>query len=396
MKKISTFASLMRDFCCIFFFIIIFSSFSFAYPQIGHQFYGYAGSGDTVTAVVGTFSYATDIDSDGYYGYDPLFFVDAASDDIDGAEEGDTITFYVDGTWITAYTFEIGGVTELDLSEAATTTTTAITDSDGDGVPDDEDVCEGYDDTVDTDSDGTPDGCDTDDDGDGVPDSKDICPGYDDTMDSDKDGIPDGCDSDDDNDGTNDSNDSDDDNDGTSDWDDEDEKEDGGASSGIPCHHDWECTDWNDCEENGFQTRICFYNGTCAVEGDQQDSRQTCTYMPEEIIVEEEESCFDGIQNQGERGVDCGGPCDSCPTVPVTETPETNWWYYVVAGVLLLLIVAVILAHKYKDKLEPWWEKVKSKFGKKPAAGTASQVQQRPVYQQQYAQYRPQMQQYKR
>src|SRR5687767_7089653 len=24
--------------------------------------------------------------------------------------------------------------------------------------------------------------------------------------------------------------------------------------------------------------------------------------------------CFDGIQNQGETGVDCGGPCSACPT----------------------------------------------------------------------------------
>lgn len=373
MKKILTFAYAHGGFLSSFlFFFILFSSVALAYPQIGHQFYGYAGEGATVTAVVGTLSYATDIDSNDYYGYDPLFFVDAASDDIGGAEEGDTITFYVDDIEVTSYTFEIGGVTELDLSEAATTTTTATTDTTATAAAEE------------------------DSDDDGVLDSDDVCSGYDDTLDSDDDGTPDGCDDDDDNDGSDDSDDSDDDNDGTYDWDDEDEEEDGGASSGIPCHHDWECTDWNECEENGFQTRICFYNGTCATEGDQPDSRQICTYVSEEIIVEEEENCYDGIQNQGERGVDCGGPCDSCPTVPVTETPETNWWYYVVAGVLLLLIIAVILAHKYKDKLEPLWEKFKSKFGKKPAAGTASQVQQRPAYSQQYGQYRPQMQQYKR
>ena len=36
--------------------------------------------------------------------------------------------------------------------------------------------------------------CDPDTDGDGVPDANDICPGFDDTIDSDADGIPDGCD----------------------------------------------------------------------------------------------------------------------------------------------------------------------------------------------------------
>jgi hypothetical protein len=54
---------------------------------------------------------------------------------------------------------------------------------------------------VDFDNDGIPDGCDpcpldfsNDSDGDGVCDSNDICPGFDDTIDTDGDGIPDGCD----------------------------------------------------------------------------------------------------------------------------------------------------------------------------------------------------------
>ncbi len=66
-------------------------------------------------------------------------------------------------------------------------------DSDGDGVPDDEDQCPGEDDTIDVDSDGIPDCIDPliDSDGDGVPDDEDQCPGEDDTIDVDSDGIPD-------------------------------------------------------------------------------------------------------------------------------------------------------------------------------------------------------------
>lgn len=79
------------------------------------------------------------------------------------------------------------------------------TDDDNDGVLDVSDICSGYNDTVDTDADGIPDGCDsvdnTDSDGDGVIDSQDVCQGYDDTIDTDSDGTPDGCDSDDDGDG---------------------------------------------------------------------------------------------------------------------------------------------------------------------------------------------------
>jgi len=87
------------------------------------------------------------------------------------------------------------------------------------------DICPGFDDTIDTDGDGTPDGCDgcstvgqacndndpcttgdvydaacncvgtfQDSDNDGVCDANDICPGFDDTVDVDGDNIPDGCD----------------------------------------------------------------------------------------------------------------------------------------------------------------------------------------------------------
>ena len=75
-------------------------------------------------------------------------------------------------------------------------------DDDGDGVPNDEDICPGFDDNIDTDGDGVPDGCDIcagfddsiDTDGDGVPDGCDICAGFDDSVDTDGDGVPDGCD----------------------------------------------------------------------------------------------------------------------------------------------------------------------------------------------------------
>jgi len=74
-------------------------------------------------------------------------------------------------------------------------------DSDGDGVPDSEDICEGGDDNVDADGDSVPDFCDAcpddandDSDGDGSCDSADLCAGDDTTGDTDADGV---CDSDD-------------------------------------------------------------------------------------------------------------------------------------------------------------------------------------------------------
>ena len=77
-----------------------------------------------------------------------------------------------------------------------------VVDADGDGVPDELDVCPGFDDAADADGDGVPDGCDAcagspdavDSDGDGVPDGCDLCGGSDDSEDADEDGVPDGCD----------------------------------------------------------------------------------------------------------------------------------------------------------------------------------------------------------
>ncbi len=54
-------------------------------------------------------------------------------------------------------------------------------DGDGDGNGDACDLCPGFDDNVDSDADGAPDGCD-------------LCPGFDDSLDADGDGFPDGCD----------------------------------------------------------------------------------------------------------------------------------------------------------------------------------------------------------
>ena len=74
-----------------------------------------------------------------------------------------------------------------------------VGDSDNDGVCDDVDVCLGFDDNADADGDGIPDGCDScvigDSDNDGVCDDVDVCLGFNDNADADGDGIPDGCDS---------------------------------------------------------------------------------------------------------------------------------------------------------------------------------------------------------
>lgn len=74
-------------------------------------------------------------------------------------------------------------------------------DSDGDGISDDQDICPGGDDSIDSDMDGVPNYCDpcpndgeNDADGDGVCGDLDTCPGGDDSQNIDGDSLPDFCD----------------------------------------------------------------------------------------------------------------------------------------------------------------------------------------------------------
>ncbi len=77
-----------------------------------------------------------------------------------------------------------------------------IADTDGDTIPDGCDLCEGFDDAIDADGDTIPDQCDQcagyddllDADNDSVPDDCDVCPNGPDLIDSDGDGLMDGCD----------------------------------------------------------------------------------------------------------------------------------------------------------------------------------------------------------
>jgi len=71
-------------------------------------------------------------------------------------------------------------------------------------------------------------------------------------------------------------------------------------------------------------------------------------------------TCSDGIQNQGETGIDCGGPCTACTTPPPTTPPsycsfteKFNWieivdddctnGLYNLIGLIILILLGVAL-----------------------------------------------------
>ncbi len=96
-------------------------------------------------------------------------------------------------------------ITSRGALDSLTFTLKAVTDTDNDGIPDEEDNCPtvSNDDQADFDNDGIGDGCDSDIDGDGVDNDVDNCPGTpnEDQLDFDGDDVGDGCDGDIDGDG---------------------------------------------------------------------------------------------------------------------------------------------------------------------------------------------------
>lgn len=69
------------------------------------------------------------------------------------------------------------------------------------------------------------------------------------------------------------------------------------------CDEKWECSEWSACSPEGYRTRKCVDINKCGTKQKKPSEIAECAYQP---------TCFDGIQNGGETGIDCGGPCPPC------------------------------------------------------------------------------------
>jgi len=92
----------------------------------------------------------------------------------------------------------------------------------------------------------------------------------------------------------------------------------GGGGSSQTCESEWVCKDWSRCFINGTQFRTCVDMHGCNLNELKQNFWRDCEYIA---------TCYDGVQNSGELGIDCGGPCITCtgikePPAPVVPTCE--------------------------------------------------------------------------
>lgn len=127
------------------------------------------------------------------------------------------------------------------------------------------------------------------------------------------------------------------------------------------CTTNWWCTDWSACLPDNTMIRECYDLNNCPEVDEEEKPEESmgCVAFPHcfnGIQDEDEEgvdcggadcgpceNCYDGIQNQGETGVDCGGPCPPCEeelaTVPcVNVTREERKLLKIKEGELSELI----------------------------------------------------------
>nr|AIF18663.1 extracellular matrix Teneurin-1-related protein [uncultured marine group II/III euryarchaeote KM3_83_G03] len=99
------------------------------------------------------------------------------------------------------------------------------------------------------------------------------------------------------------------------------------GSCEISCNPNWDCDDWSICKLSGIQTRLCSDLNQCQKNEKRPLEVQKCEYKPtcEDGVKNQDEtdidcggsclvcpSCSDNIKNQGEENIDCGGPCEQC------------------------------------------------------------------------------------
>jgi len=122
------------------------------------------------------------------------------------------------------------------------------------------------------------------------------------------------------------------------------------STSSTTCSYQWDCTPWTSCTNNQ-KTRTCVRIDDCdarLASGEVEAvlnlpkpviSAFCSTQTAPEILSADllglqdttAASCFDGILNQGEEKLDCGGPCSPC------SKNNTLKYVLITLGVLLVL-----------------------------------------------------------
>lgn len=181
----------------------------------------------------------------------------------------------------------------------------------------------------------------------------------------------------------------------------------GGGGGGPACASEWVCGDWYVCQNTqigldigllsgedyrsvkdscsysrwegqtcGFQIKDCLDLNSCNGERDKPLGFQACHYVENPGCSDRVKNCHDGscellidcggpcdpcptcsdnTMNQGEGGIDCGGPCPwLCPVKPVKWKPNYFVIFLLTLLSILLILIVIILREilKYKTRIK--------------------------------------------
>jgi hypothetical protein len=120
----------------------------------------------------------------------------------------------------------------------------------------------------------------------------------------------------------------------------------------LACAENWRCGEWTECTIEGIQVRACSDLNKCG----------TSVSKPAEIQSCQRPTCFDGIQNQEELGIDCGGPCakrcgvaeiaGSVLKVPSPEKNEKSKYGILLISLLFVLVGMLIMISKTEYRMK--------------------------------------------
>jgi uncharacterized membrane protein len=102
----------------------------------------------------------------------------------------------------------------------------------------------------------------------------------------------------------------------------------------VPCYTKWNCTEWSACTTSGTQTRVCTDAAQCGTRRGMSPTTQQCR-----------DSCHDGLQNNDEEEIDCGGSCEACKRteMPTREYAAANILCTLIPFLIILLLVMILL-----------------------------------------------------
>ncbi|MBW3003658.1 hypothetical protein KY337_03780, partial [Candidatus Woesearchaeota archaeon] len=105
------------------------------------------------------------------------------------------------------------------------------------------------------------------------------------------------------------------------------------------CNERWVCSDWTAYDEDGYRQRECSDTRNCGTYFSKPSDKEFCSYI--------DIGCSNGVLDQNEDDIDCGGVCDPCVKIPVKIISFAELLYLLAA----LIVIGVVVSYTRHEHL---------------------------------------------